>query len=524
MIHNDDARTLADLPRVHARRGAKAALVFGERRTTFAELDIKSNQVANALLADGIAPGARIAILGKDSDRAFEILFGIAKVAGVSNGVNWRLAPAEIVYIINDSGAEILFVNEDCIKKAGDIADQLTTIRKIITISGRRDGWESYESWRNQHSTVDPQIATDPEDAAVQMYTSGTTGRPKGVQLAHRSFFAIVSELKRHGDPWIGWNESDVALHNIPAFHIGGLWWAMTALSAGATLIIMDAFVANAAIELIARNRVTKACMVPAMIQMCISEPAARTAHFSSLQYIVYGGSPIPTPLLTSAMQIFKCKFAQIYGLTETGNTAVCLRAPDHDISNPARLRAAGKAYPGVDICCIDRSGNRLAPGQIGEICIKSPANMIGYWKQPEATSKTLVNGWIHTGDAGYLDADGYVYICDRVKDMIISAGENIYPAEIENILCSHDAVAEAAVIGVPDERWGEQVKAFVVLKPGARASAGEILSFARKSIADFKVPRSVVFVDSLPRTPSGKVKKRELREPFWQGRDRQVN
>jgi acyl-CoA synthetase (AMP-forming)/AMP-acid ligase II len=297
----------------------------------------------------------------------------------------------------------------------------------------------------------------------------------------------------------------------------------MTGLNAGATNVVMDAFAGWRLLEHIERERVTKVCMVPAMIQVALSEPRAPTTDFASLGHVVYGGSPIPRSLLERALSTFGCDLVQIYGLTETGNTAVCLRGEDHLDLGSERLKAAGRPYPGVALRVIDGQGRDLPAREVGEICIRSPANMVGYWNRPEATAETLVDGWVHTGDAGYLDESGYVYVHDRIKDMVLYAGENVYPAEIESVLCAHPAVREAAVIGVPDERWGELVKAVVVLNEGASVRVRELLAFARASLADFKVPKSVDFVDALPRTPSGKIRKAVLREPYWAGRERQV-
>jgi acyl-CoA synthetase (AMP-forming)/AMP-acid ligase II len=262
--------------------------------------------------------------------------------------------------------------------------------------------------------------------------------------------------------------------------------------------------------------------MVPAMIQVCLSEPDCARTDFSSLQTIVYGGSPIPRPNLEAAMRTFRCGFAQIYGLTETGNTAVCLRPADH--LRPELLEAAGRPYPGVHVKIVGADGAVLPARAIGEVCIRSPANMLGYWNRPDATAATLRGGYVHTGDAGFLDEEGYVHVCDRLKDMICAAGENVYPAEVESVLCAHPAVEQAAVIGVPDDRWGEQVKAVVVVRAGNTVTPGELMAFARKQLADFKVPRSVDFAGALPRTPSGKIQKHVLRAPFWAGRSRNVN
>jgi long-chain acyl-CoA synthetase len=364
--------------------------------------------------------------------------------------------------------------------------------------------------------------ALDETRRAMIIYTSGTTGRPKGVMLAHRSFVAVVAAMRAAGDPWIGWSPADTSLLGIPSFHIGGMWWAMTGFNAGAANVVVPSFAGWRVLQAIARHRVTKACLVPAMLQVCLSEPDCAGTDFSSLRTIVYGGSPIPRPVLETALRTFGCGFAQIYGLTETGNTAVCLRPDDH--LRPELHHAAGRPYPGVRIAIVDAEGRALGPGAIGEICIASPANMLGYWNRPEATAAVLRDGFVHTGDAGYVDAAGYVFVCDRLKDMICTAGENVYPAEVESVLCAHPAVAEAAVIGVPDERWGELVKAIVVLRPGMAATAAELLAAARTQIADFKVPRSIDFASVLPRTPSGKIQKHVLREPYWAGRSRRVN
>lgn len=520
-----EIRTLADMSRFHAAvRGEAVALEFEGRATTFAALDAAASRVAQALLADGIAPGTRCATVTKDSDHVYELQFGIAKANAVVQGVNWRLAPPEIAYIVNDGGAEILFVHGDLFDKIEAIRGELKTVKKIVTMSGSHGEWEPYVSWRDAHPPEDPGLPADPEAVVVQMHTSGTTGHPKGVQLPNRSFFEVIRSMKAHRDDWIGFTEADVSLQCFPLFHIGGFWWAITGLNAGAKNVVMESFVAWKALELLERQRVTKVCMVPAMMGMCLSEPTCKDTDFSSLTHIVYGGSPIPIPLLKKSIETFGCDFAQIYGLTETGNTAVCLRPDDHRDLESERLKAAGAPYPGVRAKIIDEAGNEVAPRVIGEICLHSPANMVGYWNRPEATAETLVDGWVHTGDAGYLDEDGYVYVCDRVKDMIISAGENIYPAEVESAVCAHEAVAEAAVIGIPDERWGEQVKAIVVLEAGRSAKPHEIIARCRREIADFKVPRTIDFVDALPRTPSGKVKKAELRAPYWEGRERGVN
>ena len=486
-------------------------------------MDQRANRVANALITEGIAPATRVAFLAKDDAGLVDLLFGAARADVVSMGINWRLAPPEVTFIINDAAAELLFVGEECLPILDQIKDGIPSVKKVILLSGEQDGHEAFAAWRDRHPDTDPGITVDPESIAVQMYTSGTTGHPKGVQLPHRSLLAINKRVEAEQWEWLDWSSENVSVLNIPLFHIGGLWWIVQSMTAGATCVLIDLFNAGKVLDALEQHKATKICMVPAMIQMLLSEPGCKERDYSALRHIVYGGSPIPPAMLKEAMETFGCEFFQIYGMTETGNCAVTLPNEEHDPEGP-RLKAAGKALPGVSLKVIDRDGQPVAPGDIGEICINSPGRMAGYWKREEATANTLRGEWIHTGDAGYMDEDGYVFICDRVKDMIIYAGENVYPAEIENVLYEHPAVREVAVIGVPDERWGEAIKAVVVLAEGEKVSTRKLLAFAQGKIATFKIPKSVDFIEALPRTPSGKVRKGELRAPYWEGRERQVN
>jgi long-chain acyl-CoA synthetase len=279
-----------------------------------------------------------------------------------------------------------------------------------------------------------------------------------------------------------------------------------------------------AILRLIPEYRVTKAFFVPALILFLLQVPQCAETDFSSLELIVYGASPAPIDLVRKAVKVFGCGLAQVYGLTETTGAITYLGPEIHSAGDPERLKSCGQAMNGVELRVVDGAGREVATGDVGEVVCRSPQVMLGYWNQSEATNRAIRNGWFHTGDAGYLDKDGYLYIYDRVKDMIISGGENIYPAEVENALFSHPAVADVAVIGVPDEKWGEAVKAFVVKKPGTEVSAEDLIIFARERIAGYKVPRSIDFVDTLPRNPTGKILKRELRKPYWAGRERQVH
>ncbi|WFP48563.1 long-chain-fatty-acid--CoA ligase [Methylomonas sp. EFPC3] len=506
-------------------RGDATAFVFEGCRSTFSQFDRHANQVAAGLVAEGIMPQARVAVLAKDSIDSYQILFGCAKARAVLIGINWRLSAAESVYILQNGEVEIVFVAKDFLERVAAAKHALPRLRTIVVLDAELGEYPSFQGWRDRFPPTPPALQPRPEDVVVQMYTSGTTGHPKGVQLQNDAFFRLMRGMRERGDLWMDLNPEDRLLISLPQFHMGGIWWAIQGFIAGAQGIVIDTFVAWKVLELIERHRISKVPMVPAMIQTTLAEPTCDSTDLSSVKGFLYGGSPIAPALLKKAMARFGCGFFQIYGMTETGNMAVCLRPEDHEPANPKRLESAGRALPGVELRVIDAEGRCLPPLAIGEICIKSPANMVGYWNNPAATRECLsADGWVRTGDAGYLDDQGYLFICDRLKDMIIYGGENIYPAEIEAALCEHDGVAEAAVIGVPDERWGEVVKAFVVLRPGWTIKPRELINFTRQRIADFKAPKSIDFLEKLPRNPSGKILKRELRTPYWTAQSRQVN
>ena len=521
MMHHAD--TLPDALRLQAKaRGAVTALAFEGRRETFAELDARASQVANGLRAAGLAPGSRIAYLGKNSDRYFELLFGAAKAGVVPVPVNWRLAPPEIVYILNDSAARLLVVGPEFIDVVDRLRPELPLIDVYLTVEDAQPGWQPFASWRDRNDAADPLLPVASGDVALQLYTSGTTGRPKGAMLRH---VGLTQKMARDMTAWQYWDASDVGLVAMPIFHIGGTGMGLRALTNGATAIVAREFNAEQALDSIANDRITKLFIVPAALQLLIRHPKARTIDTSCVKYVMYGAAPIPLDLLREAMGVFSSGFVQLYGMTETCGSIVALPPEDHTPEGSPVMRSAGKAMPGTEIEIRDENGKPVPSGTIGEIAIRSVSNMAGYWGLEEATRQTLGDdGWLLSGDAGYLDKDGYLFIQDRVKDMIISGGENVYPAEVENAIFGHPDVAEVAVIGVPDPKWGEAVKAIVVAKPGTLPSADDIIAFARTRIAAYKAPKSVDFIDTLPRNPTGKVLRRILREPYWKGRDRQVN
>src|SRR5438477_2933297 len=516
---------LADMVRDRAKnRGDALAFEFEGRQTSFAEFDVKTNRVANALIALGITPGQRIAYLGKNSDIYFELLMGAMKANVVMAPVNWRLAGPEIAFIVEDCGAPVLFVGPEFTGQIDKIRSQLPHVRTFIATEGAAPGWLNYTEWRDAQSDSDPNVPIDRHDIAIQLYTSGTTGKPKGAMLSHANFLNLVETGRDEKPDWNKWTEDDVSLVAMPIFHIGGSGWGVMGLYHGAKGVIAREFDPTRILDFFEQSGITKLFMVPAAMQFVVRQPRARQVDFSRLKYMLYGASPIPAALLKECIDVFKCGFVQLYGMTETTGTIVALPPEDH-VEGLERMRSAGRALPGIELAILDHDGNQLPPRQVGEIATRSGSNMAGYWNLPEATARTLgSDGWLRTGDAGYMDEDGYLYIHDRIKDMVISGGENIYPAEVESAICDHPDVAEAAVIGIPEDKWGEAVKAIVVRKPGKTASATDIINFTRTRIAGYKTPKSVDFLEALPRNPSGKILRRQLREPYWAGKDRQVN
>ncbi len=527
MSADADLTTIADFARRQA--GAqpdKAAFKFEGEQVTFAEFDANASRAANALISFGLKEGERIGYLGKNSHCYFELLIGASKAGGVMCPVNWRLAAPEIAYILNDADARILFIGPEFVELLDRLQPRLKTLRKIIPMEPIKGDPLTYVSWRDAFDDADPRIARTREDDAVQLYTSGTTGHPKGAVISNRALLASYERSQKYENPeWNRWTADDVSLVAMPCFHIGGTAWGLTGLSYGATGVVMREFDPLKVLDFIDAHRISKLFLVPAAMQIVVNQPRAKDVDFSPLKFMLYGASPIPLELLKQCMDVFKCGFVQMYGMTETSGTIVALPPEDHDPNGNERMRSAGKALAGVEVAILDDAGKRLPPRAVGEIATRSDMNMTQYWNLPDATAATLSDdGWLRTGDAGYLDEDGYVYIHDRVKDMIISGGENIYPAEVENAIYGHPEIADVAVIGVPDEKWGEAVKACVVLKEDAPLREADIISFARERIASYKCPKSVDFIDALPRNPSGKILRRELREKYWQGKERAVN
>jgi long-chain acyl-CoA synthetase len=517
-------RCVADMIRIFSDSTPKrTAIRYEGRSISWAELDERSSRVSQALLEAGVARQDRIAFLDKNGVEYFEVTFGAGKANAVVVAANWRLAPPEIAYTVNDAGAKVLIVGPDFFSAVEKIEKELTTVTKIIAI-GTHPRWQSYDSWVKSHEAIDRKVPVDPTDICLQLYTSGTTGLPKGVMTTNANLFTLLDQVL---GPW-SMDATSVNLVCMPLFHIGGCGWAFVGMYTGAVSVVAREFVPGQIMDLMQKEKVTNALFVPAMLGFMAMVPGARERQFTGLRSIVYGASPITNEVLLGAMAVFKCPFVQVYGMTETTGAITELPAADHDPSgNRAHLlRSAGKAYPWVELRIVDlEKGKDAAAGQVGELWTRSPQNMKGYWNKAEETARTFTSdGWLKTGDAGYIDAGGYLFLTDRVKDMIVSGGENVYPAEVENVLAAHPAIAEVGVIGVPDDRWGETVKAVVALRAGQSITGPEIIAWAKERLAGYKCPTSVDFMAQLPRNPSGKVLKKDLRAPYWAGKSRSIN
>ncbi len=515
-------RCIADIVRVHARhRGQRPALTAGQQTVTFSDFYQRAQEVAGALEAGGVRSQDRIAVIDHNGIETLEVVFGAALLNAVTVNVNWRLAPPEILQILKDAGSNLVFVGPELYPVVAAVESELGDQARIIAF-GQHDRWESYDGWRTRQPAGDPGTAAGPDDVAFQLYTSGTTGLPKGVMLTTTNLLTLLSHLGEE----LGLDADSVNLAVMPMFHIAGLGWAAVGLYGGCRTVVVRNVIPAEVLRTIEAEGVTHAFLVPAVIQMLLQSPEVETTDFSALRSLSYGASPISAAVLERAIATMGCDFVQMYGLTETTGTIVRLAPGDHDpIHRPALLRSCGQPYPWVEMRIVDGAGRDVAEGTVGELWTRSAQNMAGYWNNPAATADAVTpDGWLRTGDAGYRDGGGYLYLHDRVKDMIVSGGENVYPAEVENALMRHPAVADVAVIGVPDDRWGEAVKAIVVATPGSPPPSPEdLIAFSRQQLAGYKCPKTVDFATTLPRNPSGKLLKRELRAPYWGGAERQV-
>lgn len=494
----------------------KIATVYRDRQRTFAEHGERVARLAAGLRNLGIGTGDRVGILSLNSDRYAEYLLAVPWAGAVVNPVNIRWSPVEIAYALNDSATHCLLV-DDTFSPLGQTLQRDCADLRLLVYCGEGatpEGMIGYEDLIAGNDPM-PDARRGGDDLAGIFYTGGTTGFPKGVMLSHRNMCTSALGTVATGQ-LLG--EGSVFLHAAPMFHLADLaaWAGQVML--GGTHVMVPAFTPDAVLGAVQAHGVTDILLVPTMIQMLVDHPAFGDYDLSSARRILYGGSPISRGLLDRVIRLLPdVALTQAYGMTEASPVLTLLWPKDH---RGEHLGSAGLAAPHTEVQIIDESGNVLPAGQTGEICGRGDNIMLGYWNRPEESAAVLVDGWYRTGDAGYFDEDGFLFVVDRIKDMIVTGGENVYSAEVENALSTHDAVAASAVIGLPDERWGETVHAVVVAVPGATISAGELTDYVRTRLANYKVPRSIEFVDQLPLSGAGKVLKRELREQILENRN----
>jgi len=490
-------------------RGSSPALTFEDQTWSFAQLHERSSRTANALKAAGVGQGDRVALLTKNCAECFELMYACNKMGAIFTGLNWRLAPTEIQAIVQDAQPKVIIVSAAEEALLTDACRRLSCIKRMVVLG------EDFDNWRNAAAESDPGHSGAPDEVALLLYTSGTTGLPKGVMLTNQGM-SFTPRLA--AESW-GMDADSVNLVAMPMFHIGGCGYGSSTMTVGGHTILLREVNPARIIEVIAKHKVTHTFLVPTVVQAVLEVPHVKEADLSSMQLLMYGAAPMGDVLLRRAIDVLGCQFMQAYGMTETAGTVVVLPPEDHEPqgSRAALLSSVGRVLPWVDMRVVDpQTKSDMPTGQVGEIWLRSEMVMQGYWNKPQDTAETLLEGgWLRTGDAAYLDADGYIYLFDRFKDLIISGGENIYPAEIENILNGHPAILEAAVIGMPHPRWGESPRAVVVLRQDMQATEQALISYARAHLAHYKCPTSVVFTTQLPRNASGKLLKRELRRVY---------
>lgn len=508
------AQRQGDVPLIHC----------GARSSSYLQMQDRVARLAGALQAMGVAPGDRVGLLGLNSDRYLELMLAVWWAGAVINPVNVRWSAAEVAYSLDDCVTKLLFVDKHFAAMVPELRAQCESLEQVVFFDQAQTDTDgvSYEALIAGHEPV-ADADRGGEDLAGIFYTGGTTGRPKGVMLSHEALVA---------NAWISladlhFSEDDVLLMVAPLFHLAGLSFLIRALIRSCRMVVLPMFAPEGVFEAIQTHRVTAMFAVPVMLQMMADHPKVKAYDLSSVSLVGYGASPISEAVLDRVFAAFpSASFAQGYGMTELSAGVSYLLGKYHtpEGRQGGRLRSAGRALPGVEIRVVDEVGNEVPRGQTGELVVRSPSVMTGYWRRPEETAKALRGGWMHTGDAAYMDAQGFVFIVDRLKDMIVTGGENVYCAEVENVVARHPAVAAVAVIGVPSREWGEAVHAIVVLKPGTELSLADLQAHCHAHIAGYKCPKSMELQASLPISGAGKVLKYVLREPHWKDQDRKVS
>lgn len=515
LVQGEALRTLNDVVERNARyHGDSLFQAFGDRRQTFREYAVRARQLASALHAGGVKVQDRIGLLGMNCAEYLEI-YGVSEVAPyILAPVNFRLAPPEILYILRDAAPVVLFFEKQYETTIDALRAELPSIRRYVCFGGPAPAWaEDYEAVVASGSPAGPGLEVLPSHLHAIVYTSGTTGRPKGAMVTHSAFLALGFDWARE----LAADAGDRILLCMPFFHVGARSQGYALTCVGGTMFILRAFDPQAILDTIEREKITQLHLAPTLVQQVLDHPGQERYDLSSLKTINYAAAPMPYTILQRALQRFGRVMINGFGQTE-GSGCVLKKhyhRPNGDERDLKRLTSVGQATTGTRVVILDDDDREVAAGTIGEICFRSPTVMSGYWNNSIATQETLRNGWLHTGDVGYMDEDGFVYLADRKKDMIVSGGENVYSREVEEALMSHPAVQDAAVIGVPDPKWGEAVLGVIVTKAAMVLSAEELVQHCRGRIAGFKCPKRIEFVAQLPRLPSGKISKVALREQF---------
>ena len=500
------------------------AFVYGDTRITFSEFNTRVNKLIHALQAMGVKKGEVIGILSWNCLEYADVYGAAMKGGFIASPFNPRLREDELEYIINYSEVNTIFVGPELLEVANSLRPRLPKVKNFISFEGSAPSMMAHHDLLASHSGQEPDVQVDEDDPVCIIYTSGTTGVPRGALYTQRRFIEDSKTLVID----MGLQPGHKRVLITPLFHVAGNTHFRSSLYIGGCNIILKFFDPAATLQIIQDERATHMDLVPTHLVAMLNLPDLNKYDISSMKFLWYGASPMPLEVLKKGMKVFGPIFAQGYGQSESGPAISHLSKEDHNVldrpeKEQKKLVSAGRPDIGVQVRIVDDEGNDVKPGEVGEIIVWSKHIMVEYWHKPDDTRANIVNGWLHTGDMGYYDEEGYIYIVDRRKDMIISGGENVYPREVEEILYRHPVVLEATVIGIPDPYWVERVHAVVVTKKGASTTAEELIAFCKERIAGYKAPKSVEFVDSLPKNPAGKILKRELREKYWVGLEGKV-
>ncbi len=525
-MRRHDEMLLMDICRRNAKRYPnKEAMVYGDTRLTFEEFQDRTNRFANALIGLGIKKGDKVATLLNNSHWYGELYFSIPKSGAIMTPLNYRLAVRELAWIMNHAEAKVLILDEVYLQTIESIKQELKYVEKIILTGEARSEILGYEDLIAMADIEEPDPDVHDDEVVSIFYTSGTTGVPKGAMLTHRNLLSNCQNICIENKIIFG----DTFLIVSPMYHTITPATMYAHMYRGNTNVAIDHFDPKLMVEILEKEKVTHLFLVPSMIVFTLEWGRVKEYDISNLKLIWYGGSSMPVDRIKQAMDVFGCDFGQGFGMTELGPCFVSVLSPeDHRLlaleNDEEKLSSVGRNHSNTETKIVDDDDNEVPIGTIGEVCVRGPNVMKGYWKMPDETAEALKGGWFHTGDLGKMDGDGYLYVVDRKKDMIISGAENIYSAEVENVLSSHSAVLEVAVIGVPDEQWGESVKAIVVLREGMTVTEEGLIEYCKENLASYKKPKSVDFIEALTRNVMGKVLKTELREKYWKGYEKRVH